>query len=255
MAETFQRARSEEQREIRRAVILDTASTMLREAPVAALTLNELARRVGLAKSNVLRYFESREAVLLDLLASELDAWLTAVRTELGDPADTGAADSAVTDTAAADTGAADITDPASVRRKGLVSTLVATLQSRPVLCDLLSAQAGVLERNVSPAIAAKYKRDVIGDLRELAAVVRERLPALSPEDSRTFARTVLMMAGAVWPHAHPAEAMKTAYSRDPELAALALDFTETLGKMLTTFLTGLLAMPRPYLGDHEIAL
>ena len=44
---------------------------MLDEMPVAAVTLNELSRRVGLAKPNVLRYFESREAVLLELL----DGW------------------------------------------------------------------------------------------------------------------------------------------------------------------------------------
>ena len=218
MAETFQRARSEEQREIRRAVILDTASAMLREAPVATLTLNELARRVGLAKSNVLRYFESREAVLLDLLASELDAWLSVVRAGLEQRADQ--------------------------RGTGLVPVLVDTLQSRPVLCDLLSAQAGVLERNVSPAIAAKYKRDVIAGLTGLAAVAREQFPALSPDASRLFAATVLMLAGAVWTHAHPSEAMRTAYAREPELAALALDFTETLSRMLNTFLTGLLAPP-----------
>ena len=41
---------------------------MLAEMPVAEVTLNELSRRAGLAKSNVLRYFESREAVLLELL-------------------------------------------------------------------------------------------------------------------------------------------------------------------------------------------
>ncbi|MEU6392218.1 hypothetical protein [Streptomyces sp. NPDC046939] len=33
--------------------------------PVAKVSLNGLSRRVGLAKSNVLRYFESREAILL----------------------------------------------------------------------------------------------------------------------------------------------------------------------------------------------
>jgi hypothetical protein len=43
------------------------AAAMLREMPVAELSLNELSRRVGLAKSNVLRYFETREAVLLEL--------------------------------------------------------------------------------------------------------------------------------------------------------------------------------------------
>jgi AcrR family transcriptional regulator len=73
---TFQRARSAEQREIRRQAILDTAAAMLLEMPVAELSLNALSRRVGLAKSNVLRYFESREAVLLELLDRATKQWL-----------------------------------------------------------------------------------------------------------------------------------------------------------------------------------
>ena len=73
---TFQRARSEEQRAERRRTILATAETMLTEMPVAQLSLNELSRRVGLAKSNVLNYFESREAVLLELVDTETQAWV-----------------------------------------------------------------------------------------------------------------------------------------------------------------------------------
>src|ERR1700736_2301243 len=72
----FQRARNEEQREARRHAILGTAAAMLAEMPVAEVTLNELSRRAGLAKSNVLRYFESREAVLLELLDSAWQDWL-----------------------------------------------------------------------------------------------------------------------------------------------------------------------------------
>src|ERR1700733_3098604 len=72
----FQRARSEEQREARRRAILDAAVAMLAEMPVADVTLNELSRRSGLAKSNVLRYFESREAVLLELLDAAWQDWL-----------------------------------------------------------------------------------------------------------------------------------------------------------------------------------
>ena len=72
MATTFQRARSDEQRALRSQAILDTAAAMLQEMPVADISLNELSRRVGLAKSNVLRYFDSREAVLLELLARSL---------------------------------------------------------------------------------------------------------------------------------------------------------------------------------------
>ena len=81
---TFQRARSEEQREVRRRAILDAAAAMLAEMPVAQVTLNELSRRVGLAKSNVLRYFESREAVLLELLDSAWQEWLTGLEADLG---------------------------------------------------------------------------------------------------------------------------------------------------------------------------
>ena len=52
---------------------------MLREMPVAAISLNELSRRVGLAKSNVLRYFESREAILLELFIKAWNEWLSAL--------------------------------------------------------------------------------------------------------------------------------------------------------------------------------
>src|SRR5580700_3743055 len=81
----FQRARNQEQREARRRAILGAAATMLAEMPVAQVTLNELSRRAGLAKSNVLRYFESREAVLLELLDSAWQDWLVQLEADLAD--------------------------------------------------------------------------------------------------------------------------------------------------------------------------
>ena len=42
---TFQRARTEDQREIRRGEILDTVATMLGEMPVAAISLKRLQKR------------------------------------------------------------------------------------------------------------------------------------------------------------------------------------------------------------------
>ena len=60
----FQRARRPEQIEARRCAILDAARAMLGSRPVADISLRELSESVGLAKSNVLRYFDSREAHL-----------------------------------------------------------------------------------------------------------------------------------------------------------------------------------------------
>ena len=62
------------------------AREMLAEKNVADISLRELADRVGLAKSNVLRYFDSREAIFLEVLDEEITAWLGDVDALLGRP-------------------------------------------------------------------------------------------------------------------------------------------------------------------------
>ena len=60
----------------RRSAIMTSAREMLAEKNVADISLRELSDRVGLAKSNVLRYFDSREAIFLEVLDEEFQAWL-----------------------------------------------------------------------------------------------------------------------------------------------------------------------------------
>jgi AcrR family transcriptional regulator len=194
----FQRARNSEQREARRQAILGAAAAMLAEMPAAQVTLNELSRRAGLAKSNVLRYFESREAVLLELLDSAWRDWLAAA--------------------------------------------LAGSLASRPMLCDLISAQAAVLERNVSPQVAAQYKRASIADITALGLLVSGCVPELGEHDGIRLAGAVVMMTAALWPHTQPSAAMLAAYEADPALAAMRLDFAPTLREVLQVMIAGLLA-------------
>jgi AcrR family transcriptional regulator len=219
----FQRARSEEQREARRQAILAAAAAMLTEMPVADVTLNELSRRSGLAKSNVLRYYESREAVLLELLDAAWRDWLGQLDEDLP-----GAAGS----------------DPAG-RGRALAAAVAASLAARPMLCDLLSAQAAVLERNVSPQVAAQYKRASIAGIDALGRLVRRCLPELGEPDAARLAGATVLMTAALWPHTHPSAAMLAAYEADPELAALRLDFAATLSEVLEVLVAGLLARTR----------
>lgn len=218
---TFQRARSEEQREIRQRAILDTAAAMLDEMPVSAVSLNELSRRVGLAKSNVLRYFESREAVLLELLDRHWRQWTAELPAQL---------DAAITPNA-----------PVRERGQAFAAVLTRCLSRNRVLCDLLSAQAGVLEHNVSAAVAARYKRSALANVAALAALARHHLPELGDRSDGLCAHAV-MVTGAVWTHARPSAAMLAAYEADPSLAALRMDFTATLEDMLVTLIAGTLA-------------
>jgi AcrR family transcriptional regulator len=219
---TFQRARSEEQREVRRRTILDAAAAMLAQMPVAQVSLNELSRRAGLAKSNVLRYFESREAVLLELLDSAWQEWLAALAAEL--------------------TAAVDPAAPLAERADQLAAALAASLAGRPVLCDLISAQAAVLERNVSPQVAAEYKRAAITNVTALSRLMLGCVAELGERDAGRFAAAAIMVAGAVWTYAQPSAAMLAAYQADPALATMRIDFTATLREVLELLISGLLA-------------
>ncbi|MFK4105844.1 TetR family transcriptional regulator [Streptomyces sp. NPDC019531] len=218
---TFQRARSEEQREIRRQAILDTAAAMLDEMPVSEVSLNELSRRVGLAKSNVLRYFESREAILLELLDRAWKQWTAELPDRL----------------------AAGIAPDHPVGRRGdeFAAVFTHSLAEHRVLCDLLSAQAGVLEHNVSAEVAARYKKAAIGNTTALADLARQYLPELG-DGAEQLGGQVYMAAGAVWTHARPSPGMLAAYDADPSLARLRMDFTSSLREMVATLIAGTLA-------------
>jgi len=215
---TFQRARSEEQRAARRRAILGTAAAMLTEMPVADLSLNELSRRVGLAKSNVLKYFESREAVLLELFGTEFDAWVEDLRTALQ-----------------------DVKGSPAKRGEQLVDGVVRTLSARPVFCDLISAQASVLERNVSTDVALTFKRAALRGYEGLLTVVTAALPQIGVEGASRFIANASMLAGAIWSHSHPTPAILAAYKADPALAAIRQEFAPSLRDALTTLLYGVL--------------
>ncbi|MDR6324380.1 TetR/AcrR family transcriptional regulator [Actinoplanes couchii] len=213
------RARSDEQREERRRQILAAAAAMLVEMPVAKVTLNELSRRTCLAKSNVLRYFESREAVLLELLDTEMRDWLTQLETTSEPVAGT-----------------------ARERGDQLADVLVTSLTSRPTLCDLISVQAAVLEHNVSTEVALHYKRASRRTVERQARWVLRYLPELGDQDATRLVAMTTLITAAAWPWSRPSAAMLAAYAADPAVAAMRGEFTDLLRQSLHVTLSGLLA-------------
>ncbi|WP_191297797.1 TetR/AcrR family transcriptional regulator [Lentzea cavernae] len=218
---TFQRARTDEQRNERRRQILDAAAAMLTEVPVAGLTLTALSRRVCLAKANVLRYFESREAVLLALLEAEIADWISELES--------------------ATPGAGT----APERGDRLADLLATSLTRRPVLCDLISAQSTVLERNISADTALQHKRAVLGYLGTLVRFTGRHLPELGDEDAATLMQTVMLTAVAAWPGSRPPQAVLDAYAADPALAVMCVDFTDVVRRTTEVVAAGLLTRER----------
>jgi len=220
MGTTFQRARSDEQRAIRHQTILDTAAAMLEEMPVSELSLNELSRRVGLAKSNVLRYFDSREAVLLELLDSLTREWLEHLSEELP---------SAVTAQAGFER-----------RAEQVAGAFTRSLAERPVLCDLINAQAATLEHNVSTDTIASFKRTSVVNATALVGLIRQALPELSEDEAWRLVVATFLLTSSLWAHANPSQAVCDAYEQIPEVTAMRLEFSPALEDSLVTMAMGL---------------
>ncbi|MFJ7218674.1 TetR family transcriptional regulator [Amycolatopsis sp. NPDC098790] len=218
MSAAFQRARRPEQIEARRTAILAAARELLAERPVADISLRELACRVGLAKSNVLRYFDSREAVFLEVLDAEWSAWLDALALGPAGPA-----------------------EPGYAREERVAGTIAATLAARPSLCELVSAMAPVLERNISPEFARDFKKRSFANTERLGELVRARLPELSADGARQFALGVVIVVSGAWPYANPTDAVAAAAA---EVGGVPT-FADGLAEGLTNLLAGLVARRR----------
>ncbi|MEV4345878.1 TetR family transcriptional regulator [Actinoplanes sp. NPDC049596] len=228
----FQRARSPEQREARRRAILGVAEQLLTEMPVSDISLRELARRVGLSKTNVVRYFETREAVFFALLNQSIADWLTALPTELPPPPRSAApSPEAATPSAAASPSAAAV-----------VEALAASLARRPRMCDLWSSLGTELERNISAEAIREFKL-ANGELQvALAALLRERIPALGEPSSRELVQLMILLLAGLWPFANPAPSVVEA-TEDVRLAGSRVDFAHRMGRSLVVAVTGLLAL------------
>lgn len=203
----FQRARSPEQREIRRRAILGVAADLLAEMPLSDISLRELARRVGLSKTNVVRYFETREAVYFALLNQSVSDWLDGLPAEL---------------------------DPSR-----MPESLAASLARWPVICELWSALGTELERNISAEAVRDFKL-ANGVLQaRLANLLAERAPELAGPPAREFVSMTILLVAGLWPFANPAPAVTEALL-DPRLENSRVDFPQRLGRALRVVLTGL---------------
>ncbi len=216
----FQRARTAEQQDQRRRDILATAHAMLDELPLADISLRELSSRVGLAKSNVVRYFPTREAVFLAVLADDWEAWLDVLEARL----------------------------PRADRRRSarrtheLVSGAIAeTLAEHPRLCNLIAASQAILEHNIPLETARTFKSAAMSRTQRLAGLVQARMPELTDEQAFELAGISWALLVGAWPAANPSPSV-AAVLDEPEFAALRVDFVPTFAHALTVVLDGFAA-------------
>ena len=87
-----------------------------------------------------------------------------------------------------------------------------------------------------------------------MMAVVVGALPEIGVDAATRFITSASILAGAIWTHAHPTASIVAAFSRDPEIADLRLDFETDLREALQTLLYGVLPGPgREHRGGVDV--
>lgn len=212
----WQRARRPEQKEERRQAIFAAALSLLDEVGVEGTTLSEIARRAGLSKTNCYRYFESREAILLELTLDLVDEWTAAIAARLEPLA-----------------GSLDV--------DAVADAFALSTAERPRLCALVSSISSVLERNVSEEVVVDFKRQFNAQVYGSSDAMRAALPDLTSEQAEQFVLLTGLFVGGAWPSANPPPAVARVHERD-EFAGRKLDFEATLVAHARVVLRGLLA-------------
>jgi AcrR family transcriptional regulator len=204
----FVRARRPEQKQQRREAILEAARRLAVDNGVNHVSLGGVAAEVGLAKSNVVRYFGTREEIYLELAAEGWREWGAAVlgRLDAGDDA---------------------------------VAALAETLAERPLFCDLLSHDSTSLEHNASHDAALAYKRTMVAVIGETGAAVA-RVLELTESEGFELVIAAIGFAGMLYPADNPPPVLAEVYEQHPELAAARPPFLPTMRRMLAALAAGL---------------
>jgi AcrR family transcriptional regulator len=205
----FVRARRPEHKQQRREAILVAARTLAVDSGVGNVSLGNVATAVGLAKSNVVRYFGTREEIYLELAAGGWRDWRDDVLRRL----------------AAGD---------------DVVDALAETLDQRPLFCDLLSNAATSLEQNVSVAAARDYKQVMVAVIGELGTAVAAADRRLTATEGAELVTAAVGLVNALYPAANPPPTLAEAYARNPDLAAAYPRFLPTMRRLLAAIAAGL---------------
>lgn len=218
----FARARTPAAKRAREEAILAAAARLATANGVREVTVTAIAEEVGMHKSAMLRYFETREDIFLQLAADAWAEWSAAVRGQLESL------------TARCSAGRQEWEQTA----REVAGTLATSLVARPLFCDLLAHTPLNLERNVSMGKVRAFKTRAIAETGAVSATLCTVTP-LRMDQAHSVVATATSMAGSLWQMAAPGTKLRALYASDPALAHAVVDVEPRLIDILSALLIG----------------
>lgn len=219
MERAMQRARRQEDKQLRRETILRAALELLDERRFAEVKMIDIAQASGLAKGTIFLYFETKEVLFLELLEELLAEWLTEVNSELDN-------------------------NKGRWNSSRVARIFAETLVKRDSLTRLLTIATSVLEQNTDVERIVTFKHRLIELLSDTGKRLEQRLEFLGPGEGAYLLLRIYALIVGVRQWTDPGATAKKALER-PELAALSFQFEPELRSLILLVLTGLEKQPR----------
>jgi AcrR family transcriptional regulator len=212
-----QRARSTEDKDLRRAHLVEAATQLFASADYDAVTIARVAEAAGVAKGTAYIYFATKEALFLELVRAELTLWLEDLVATLKGLRARQPMEDAV---------------PAAIAR---------SVAQRPALQRLLILLHTVIEPKIDEATARDFKLFMLDLLSRASAAVCSKLPGLSSEQAGTLILQLHALVISLAQLSKPPPVIARVMASDPQLQFMQIDFESFLRATLTTLVRGTL--------------
>jgi len=206
--EAWVRARSPQQIEERRQAILDAAAELFSEREYGEVSLNEIARRARFTKSNVYRYFSTREEIFLTLYMQDFKAW-------------------------AADFSATILLLPRKANATDIARATLDVVLRHERLIKLSTLLSIALERNSSKEAILWFKTELSSHYPAQLDALQHAMPMASQEDLHFLFGALHALIAGLWPMCNPNQTVIQVLDT-AELAHLELKFEPIMLRALT---------------------
>ena len=207
----FQRARQPKQIEQRQEAILEAALVLFQKKGLENVTLADIAEKVDTVKSNIYRYFDSREHIYLRVLQRQAAEWEKRVILALE-----------------------------ALKRKGTAAKAAEVLTRSFIqsveYSTLITVINTVLEKALSPELVIDFRAAFFERRKRLAQALAAALPGADAEEVFPLTLHIFTHVAGLWPLCHPSSESEKLL-RDPGNAHLNLNFETEMTQFLLRLL------------------
>ncbi len=212
----WQRARTDEKKNERKAAIYKAAFTLFKKNGYDKVSFNGIAAEAGFTKSNMYRYFSSKEEIFLNVFAELFEAWFEDCNKQLQ-------------------------ALEQNEQVQNFACCWVNSLLSHPQFLDLTPILFTALEKNSSFEQLLEFKRLAMNLLYRISIEISRIYPDIQGEQAFQFLTLSYAAMANFWAANSQSEALQQIYQLE-EFAALTPNFRKDLTSSIEIIIRGLRA-------------